>query len=229
MKTCLNNVKHITLLLGSASLALSATSLLAADADSSGMVVPPPELRSGVYLGTEVGLNLADDLTGSGHTFLGPTTASVSFSPGVRWDLSLGYAIKLADQLTLGPEVEVGILYNPLDSVSGRAAGVSVSKSISGYLIQVPVMGNAVLRWQFSPGWVLYGGGGAGYDYCVLGVNNDDHIGHEGDFAWQAMVGLKYAFGPSEVGLGYKYLAVQPSGAKTVGNNSIMLSYTVHF
>lgn len=43
------------------------------------------------------------------------------------------------------------------------------------------------------------------------------------------MAGIKYSFGASEVGLGYKYLAVQPNGLQTVGNNTFMLCYSVHF
>lgn len=222
MKTKSRKVTRTALLLGSASLALGATSILAADDSSGGMVVPPPGLRSGVYFATDAGVNLADDLTVSRN--------SVSLSPGVRWDVSMGYAIKLADQLTLAPELEVGIIYNALDSASaGRK-----SASVSGSYIQVPVMANAVLNWQFCPSWVLYAGAGAGYDYSYLdvtGVNGRgiDASGGESDFAWQGMAGIKYAFGSSEVGLGYKYLAVQPSGLDTIGNNTFTLSYTLHF
>jgi hypothetical protein len=53
--------------------------------------------------------------------------------------------------------------------------------------------------------------------------------GNECDFAWQGMVGVRYAFGSSEIGLGYKYLSVKPNGVQTVGNSAIMASYTLHF
>ena len=167
-------------------------------------------------MGTEVGLNLVDDLTQTINTSAGSVSGSISLSPGVRWDLSMGYAIKLADQVTLGPELEAGIMYNALDTASARVTKAHRERSVGGYFIQVPLMANAVLRWQFSPGWVFYGGGGAGYDYNFLGVDNVAGIGvnlnhNEGDFAWQGMAGIKYAFGASEVGLGYKYLAIQPT------------------
>lgn len=222
MKTSSYNVTRIALLLGSASLALGANPLLAADDSSAGLVAPPPELRSGLYMATEAGVNLADDLT--------VARDSIKLSPGVRWDLSMGYAVKLSDQVTLAPEVEVGIIYNALDSISAGRLGAS----ISGSYVQVPVMANAVLNWQFSPNWVLYAGAGAGYDYNnldITGVNGNgvEVTGGESDFAWQGMAGIKYAFGSSELGLGYKYLAVQPSGLDTVGNNAFLLSYTLHF
>lgn len=219
MKTSSCNTTRIALILGSASLALGATSLLADDASSGGMVVPPPGLRSGFYIATDAGLNLADDLA------ISRSTGSISLSPGVRWDLSMGYAIKLTDELTLAPELEVGVIYNELDTAS---AGHNHA-SVSGAYYQVPIMVNAVLNWQFSPNWVLYAGAGAGYDYNYLDVTGVSVTGGESDFAWQGMAGIKYAFGASEVGLGYKYLAVQPSGLNTIGNNTFMLSYTLHF
>lgn len=201
-------------MLGSASLVLGATSLLAQDTSSG--------LKSGLYLSTDAGLNLADNLTMS--------EGSISLSPGLRWDVSMGYAFKLSDRFSLDPEMEVGILYNSLDTASAGGQGASVS----GSLTQVPVLANAVLNWQFNPHWVAYAGGGAGYDYSSLNVSSVGGIGigatgSESDFAWQGMAGIRYMFGSSELGLGYKYLAVKLSGLQTVGNNAIMVSYTFHF
>lgn len=217
MKTSSCNSTRIALLLGSASLALGATSLLAEDASSAGMVVPPPGLRQGLYLATDAGVNLAGNLT--------VPSGSISLSPGVRWDMIMGYAIKLSDNVTLSPEVEFGIIYNGLNTASAGHR----SASASGSFFQVPLMANAVVNWQFSPRWVLYGGGGAGLDYSSLDVTGVGWSNGESDFAWQGMAGIKYAFANSEVGLGYKYLAVQPSGLRTIGNNMILLSYTMHF
>ena len=98
----------------------------------------------------------------------------------------------------------------------------------------MPLLANAVLNWQFSPNWVAYAGAGAGLDYSFLSVSSAGGIGlgataSESDFAWQGMAGIRYKFGSSELGLGYKYLAVQPSGLQTVGNNAFMVSYTFHF
>ena len=214
MKTCSCKVIRIALMLGSASVVLGATSLLAGDGSSG--------LSSGLYLATDAGLNLADNLTTS--------SGSISLSPGLRWDFSTGYAFKLSDQLTLAPELEVGIIYNSLDNAS--AGGQSAS--VSGSFTQVPLLANAVLNWQFSPNWVAYAGAGAGLDYSFLSVSSAGGIGlgataSESDFAWQGMAGIRYKFGSSELGLGYKYLAVQPSGLQTVGNNAFMVSYTFHF
>lgn len=95
-------------------------------------------------------------------------------------------------------------------------------------------MANAVLNWEFSPHWVVYAGAGIGCDFSTLHISSVGGIGvnstgNDTDFAWQGVVGIRYVFRASEVGLGYKCLAVQPSGLNTVGNNEVMLSYTLHF
>ena len=208
LPTCL--VRHAAPLLGCAGLLLGAPALWAAEGGA------------GSYFGTDVGVNLAGDLN--------VPSGSVGLDTGVRWDIYTGYAFKIADKLTLAPEVELGIIYNPLKDASARGA----HGSVSGSFFQVPVLINGVFSWQFSPNWVAYGGGGAGCDFMSLSV---DSVGGRGfntfssetDFAWQGMAGIKYKFGSSEVGLGYKYLAVKPSGLETIGNNAISISYTFHF
>jgi opacity protein-like surface antigen len=211
MKRQISKVSRITLMVGSAGLLLGGTSLHAQDVG----------LR-GFYVSTDAGVNLVNNLT--------IDAGSVSLNPGLRWDASVGYAIKLTDQLSLAPELEVGILYNSLNSASADGA----SASVSGNFTQVPVLANAILNYEFSPNWVVYGGGAAGYDYCSLnvstvGANEVDATGSESDFAWQGLAGIRYKFGSGEIGLGYKYLAVTPSGLHTVGSNAILASYTFLF
>jgi opacity protein-like surface antigen len=205
MKTCSCKTTRIALLLGSAGLVLGATSLLAGDASDGGL-----------YFGTDAGVNLADDLSVSG-------VGSVSLSPGVRGDLTTGYAIKLSDQLSIAPELEVGFIYNSFD----KATAGGVSAPASGDFFQMPLLANAVLDWHISSDFVAYAGGGAGFDYLVS--SSYGNIGSETDFAWQGEAGLKYKLGSGELGLGYKYLACKPSGMGTVGNSAILLSYTFHF
>lgn len=185
------------LMLGSASLILGAPSLLAQDASSG--------LKTGLYLTPDAGVNL---LSAS-------SSGAPSFDPGLRLDLSTGYAIKLADQVTLAPELEVGYLYNTWSK-----------QGASGHVSQVPVLGNIILNYQFTPNWTIYGGGGAGCDYADASGGNLN----ETDFAWQGEAGIRYAFGSSEIGVGYKYLGFETSHGNTrIDNNAIMASYTFHF
>jgi opacity protein-like surface antigen len=204
---------RLAFLLGSASLLTAALSLHAGDSNSSGF-----------YIGTDLGVNLADKLT--------TPSLSISLDPGLRWDVSMGYAIKLSDQFTLAPELETGILYNSLDK--GTLTGGS-SVPVSGEYFQVPLLANLVLNWHFTPHWVAYAGAGGGFDADTLNVSSVNNtpitdIGSEVDAAWQVEAGVRYKFGgSSDLGLGYEYLAATPNGLKTVGNSAILASYTFHF
>lgn len=182
-------------------------------------------LRSGPYVTTDAGVNLAEKLKGRGDL----TGLSASFSPGVRWDLSTGYAFKLADALTLAAELQVGIIYNSFDRASYNAPGFSISAPIDGNFLQVPLLFNAIVNYEVLHNWVIYAGGGVGVNFVFDNISGSDVIGDESDFAWQGFGGIKYEFGRSDLGVGYKYLGFQPSGAKTLGNNDILVSYGFHF
>jgi opacity protein-like surface antigen len=215
MKVYPCKIVRITLLLVSAGLVLGATSLIAGEVS--------PGLKSGPYVGMDIGVNLASDLTV-------PSETSISLSPGVRWGVSAGYAFKLDDHLTVGPELEIGLMFNPLDNSSSGGG----SASVDGYFSQVPMMANGVLHWQVSSNWVAYAGGGVGYNYSYLDITSVDGVdvnstGSETDFAWQGMAGLRYKFGAIEFGLGYKYLGFTPSGMETVNDNAILLTYRIRF
>jgi len=177
--------------LGSAGLVLGAAPLLADDASDGGL-----------YLSTDAGVNLANLSVGS---------ASVSLDTGYRIDLAAGYGIKLSDQFTLAPELEVGFLGN----------------SIVGFdFYQVPVLGKGILSYKINDAFSVYAGGGAGYESLITSWYG--LLGDTENVAWQVEGGLKYKFGRSELGLGYKYLDFKPAGFE-LSNNSILLSYTLHF
>jgi opacity protein-like surface antigen len=188
--------------------------------------------NAGFYMAADAGVNLASDMTISPRKIIGGPVPvyipglAIPMSTGSRVDISSGYAFKLSDQFTLAPEVEAGFIYNQFSDFDGLG---------SHCYMQVPLMANVVLNWHFAPGWAVYAGGGAGSDYSwvnnivIGGASLGKRAEGEFDFAWQGMAGIRYAFGSSEVGLGYKYLAVQPFGFETMGNNAIFLSYTFHF
>jgi opacity protein-like surface antigen len=203
---------RIILILGFISLVLGGSLLRASDTNS------------GFYISTDAGLNLASRLKVPGGSYPGGSFSGpiIHLDPGFRCDLSAGYAFKLSDEFTLSPELQAGFIYNHFSDHSANYT-------------QVPMMANAVLSWQFRPSWSVFAGGGVGCDYSSLSVSSISgysfgpgvHAAY--DFACQAMAGIQYRFGSSEVGLGYKYLAVQPFGWDTVGNNTIFLAYTFHF
>jgi OmpA-OmpF porin, OOP family len=176
---------------------------------------------SGFYVNTGAGLNLSSDLNAA--------AVSISLRPGVRGDASLGRAWGLAGNFSAGAEIQTGILYNTLDKA--RSQGQSVS--VGGSLMDVPLLAHAVLHWQFQPRWTAYAGAGVGCAFSSLHINstggNYGLNGTDVDFAWQAMTGIRYRFGASEVGLGYEYFSFRRSGVEMVGNNTILVSYTFRF
>ncbi len=191
-------------LIAAAGLCAGAAPLHAADGDD-GM-----GKTHGLYFETDAGMNFMNSL--------GAKTVFPTSSTGYRLDLSMGYAFKITDHLSLAPEVETGILWN-----SGTASGSDAD------LLQVPVLVNAVASWHFNEHWVAYAGGGGGLDAIEVANFNSDLVGSELDGAWQMKGGVKYKFGSSAIGLGVKYLSVSPSGIKPIRNTGIFASYTLTF
>jgi opacity protein-like surface antigen len=178
----------------------------------------------GLYFNTDAGVNFMNNL-------VAPGVLSISLDTGLRWDVSMGYAFKIADRLTLGPEMETGILYNSLNQATPPGGS---SSPVSGEYLQVPILANLVANWHFNSHWVAYAGAGAGYNLSTMSVTSVSGIdtsvfASEADFAWQGIAGIRYKFGSSALGLGYKYLAFTPNGLNTVGNSSILASYTLSF
>lgn len=180
--------------------------------------------NAGFYIGTDAGVNIMEDVTLPG------VAASVSTDPGLRWSLEAGYGFRLSDKLTLGAEVETGILYNSLSKAS--VSGFSVP--LGGDYYQVPVLANLVLTFRAGK-WVPYVGFGGGFAYSSVSINSVGSIpvsgfGDETDPAFQAMAGLRYQISDhTDIGLGYKYLAVFPSNINSVGNHAISASFTCRF
>lgn len=211
MKKHLGNLVRSALALGSLGLMGGATSALAGDNGA------------GFYVSADAGVNLESDLIVS--------DGSYSLNPGLRADGALGYGFNLGRGLTLAPQAEAGVMYNTMNHAS--AAGMS-SIEVSGSYTQVPIMGDALLKWRFCRHWFVYGGGGAGCDINYLKIDTFDGMtinssANETDSAWQVMGGIGCQVGPAELGLGYKYLAVKPSGLQTINNNTIFASCAFTF
>ncbi|HEV2318961.1 MAG TPA: outer membrane beta-barrel protein [Verrucomicrobiae bacterium] len=209
MKTCRRKVVPAALAAVCMSLTATATRVAADDA------------LSGFYVSTEAGLNLISHLNAP--------NVSISLRPGVRGDASLGHAWKLAGEFSAATELDAGILYNTLD----KATSPGQSVAIGGSLTDVPLLAHGIFRWQFEPHWIAYAGAGAGCTFSSLRVNapgsNYGLNGTDVDFAWQTMAGIRYRLGSSEIGLGYEYFSFKRSGMQTVGNNTIVASYTFCF
>lgn len=209
MKKHIGSIINTTFLLGSFGLILGVGSAQALD--------------TGFYLNGSAGVNLADDLISS------EGLGSVSFNPGVRGDLAVGYGFSLGDTVSLGPELETGILYNSF----GNGSANGHSSSGGGDLVQVPVLVNLALGCKLDDQWSVYGGFGVGAEYGDVSVSSGSPLsglsGRQGGLAWQAKLGLQYKLGPGDINLDYKFLDYGALFFNTLGNSTIEASYTIHF
>ena len=179
--------------------------------------------NAGLYLDTDLGLNLMGDVKAE--------NGRISADPGIRWSLATGYRYSLNPQFTLAGELETGLLYNPLRNASAAAGG---SAPVGGSYVQVPLLANVVLTYH-GDRWEPYAGAGAGLSYSVISVdsvgnNQVGALGGEIDPAWQIMAGVRYRLSErTSVGLGYKFLSVSPAGLGAVQNQSVGASVTFKF
>ena len=142
--------------------------------------------------------------------FFGPSSGiKVTYDAGVRISAAGGYQFSRY----FSAEVESGILYNSIKSITG-------SPSTDAGLANVPLLANAVFHIPLELNFVPYCGFGFGGSTSVLNI---DHAriagssleGDDSDLVWaaQAFAGFRYEFNDRMgVGFGYKFLATgQPS------------------
>jgi len=167
---------------------------------------------AGWYWGADIGGTVAQD----GHlTQFGNRSVSdpVEYGAGIGMDLSAGYAFNRYFAL----EVQTGWTWNPINSIQG---GSVYDTSLS----TVPFMANAVLRLPIPRTRIVpYVGAGVGGALTVFDTDGYTRWTSGGSvtlydsasdfvFAWQAFAGVRLELNDQmSVGIGYRYLAVDPS------------------
>lgn len=153
------------------------------------------ELR-GFYVDVDAGGVFQQDLSISSDVT--PSAGKVSFNPGFRGNLSLGYAI--SDSLDVG--IQTGILWNSIDQVQGD--------SLSGSTFyQVPLLTSANYRFPLKGGWTPFVGAGVGgvMSFIDLHTPLGDLSSSDLTFAYQVAAGCKYAVNENcEFGISYQFL-----------------------
>jgi OmpA-OmpF porin, OOP family len=191
-------------------------------------------VTSGWYMGSDAGANFVQDIhTGGGR---------LSLNPGARWGVEGGYGFALSPLLTLGPELESGVMWNPMSSIESGG----VKTGLGGNYYQIPVLLNAVLNIHLGK-LTPYVGVGGGADFVsqnIYEAGGDPTVyAHENtDPAVQAQAGLRYQLTDHlDVSLGYKYLAAfsdrEDNGRffigndryDTIGNHMVGIGFTYHF
>lgn len=162
----------------------------------------------GFYFRGGIGPEIANDT--DVKEFFGPSSGiKVEYDPGLRISAAGGYQFCRY----FSAEVELGILYNSIRSITG-------SPSTDAGVANLPLLANAVFHIPLGSNFVPYCGFGFGGSTSVLTIDHATISGSalDGDdsyFVWagQAFAGFRYEFNDKMgVGFGYKFLATgQPS------------------
>ena len=234
----MNTIKT-KLIIGIATLALAGTAfhLYAGDSQGEWYATHPtaytsPSSSAGgfptgrLYLGADAGLALQQEVTikDSGG-------AKISFDPGARFDVAVGYHFTDA----WAAEFQTGVIYNSIDKI----AGISLdSQGLSANLYQIPLMANLSYTLPVRERVSAYLGAGVG---GVVGVFHGEGGGESTDhtdltFGYQGILGLKYALNDKMgLGLAYKFLGTTDhdfgSGVKSEGTrtHSVLVAFTIKF
>jgi len=176
--------------------------LISLRADSSG------DRAQGLYFRGGIGPEIAHRT--DVKEFFGPSSGNrVEYDAGLRISAAGGYQFCSY----FSAEVESGILYNSIKSITG-------SPSTDASVANVPLLANAVFHIPLESNFVPYCGFGFGGSTSVLNIDHATIAGRplegdDADFVWaaQAFAGFRYEFNDRMgVGFGYKFLATgQPS------------------
>jgi opacity protein-like surface antigen len=112
------------------------------------------------------------------------TSGTVTFKPGIRGNITLGYNINRS----WAAEFDTGVLWNSINSFDGTSLS-SVGASFDTYTI--PLLANIVYRIPIKGPWAAYLGAGAGGAASILSYS-------------QTYLGTRYSWGGSSFVFGYQ-------------------------
>lgn len=144
------------------------------------------------------------------------TSGTVTFNPGIRGNIALGYNINQS----WAAEFETGVLWNSIDSFDSTTLS-TVGASFDTYTI--PLLVNIVYRIPIKGPWTSYLGVGAGGAASILSYSQT-YLGtryswDSSDFAfgYQAKAGLQYKLSRNaSLGIAYEFLGTaNPSWGST--------------
>jgi len=142
---------------------------------------------------------------------LGTPKSTATFNPGIRGDFILGYDINES----WAAELDTGVLWNSMDKVGGVSLS-SIGQSFNTYT--VPLLMNITYRVPLKGSLSSYVGVGVGGAAAIASFNTGGLAptvtrDYSLVFAYQAEVGLKYAFTKNtSINIAYQFLgASNPS------------------
>jgi hypothetical protein len=199
-----------------------------------GFVAPTANYESspgtGFHLSADLGSSLMQNFNSPRFGFPGHFSAD----PGLRFSIAPGYDLVSTRALTLGADVETGVIYNRIDKVedsSVPAPGVRVN------YYQVPLLAGLTLKFHPNSFLTPYVGISGGGDYSAARLHPRAFVGDtesssdDLDPAVQGAAGLRMHLNSrSDLGLGYKYLAVLPGGSSSpIITHAVLASFDYQF
>jgi opacity protein-like surface antigen len=181
---------------------------------------------SGTYARFSAGIAIVEDIEGFADTPVDPRIDfDLNLDPGVNIEFAPGYNFNHF----IGVELNTGFIWNSLDKIETSGGNIR----IEGDLLQIPAMGNAVLRYPTPAGITPFIGGGGGGVYVRLSLDDDgdDDAGDDFFAAYQFFGGVRYQIDEGlSIGLLYKYLHVFSEDEETLitGESSGLGDLTTH-
>ena len=167
--------------------------------------------ESGPYEGfafrTAVGVAYQQSL--SGRSGDGQTYNSITFQPGIRYDLETNYNV--TDWFRVG--AETAFIYNQLHSVTSNGTKYIAGGSTigNGGYYQIPVLINMVFTFPSEGPLRGYAGAATGATWNILQYSASGdaaYTSYQWNYAWQATAGFTYAVAPGvDLDIAYKMLS----------------------
>jgi opacity protein-like surface antigen len=173
----------------------------------------PDDLKTdfGPYEGfafrTAVGVAFQQPLSGRSGSQL--TYNSITFQPGIRYDLEANYNV--TDWFRVG--IESAFIYNAMHSVTSNGVKNIVGGSVigNGGYYQVPILANVVFTYPSEGPARGYLGGGTGATWNILQYSasgDAPYTSYQWNYAWQVTAGFVYAVAPGlDLDIAYKMLS----------------------
>ena len=132
----------------------------------------------------------------SGRIFERETQQSVTFQPGIRFDIEPFYNV--TDWFSVG--IECAIIYNQIHSIQFDDLNFYSGDSDfgNGALYQVPILANVRFQFPSDGPFRGYCGGGVGgvWDYSTLSLLGENFTSYQWNYAFQLTTGFVYTIAP---------------------------------
>jgi len=179
----------------------SASSVLTTESSNGATTIPSPMSDTGDYgpmegFGFRSNVGVAFQQYQSGRIFDRETQQSVTFQPGIRFDIEPFYNV--TDWFSVG--VECAFIYNQIHSIQFDDITFYSGDSDfgNGALYQVPILANVRFQFPSDGPFRGYCGGGVGgvWDYSTLSLFGDNFTSYQWNYAFQLTAGFVYTITP---------------------------------